>query len=94
MWIRYVQSQNRRQPIPVRYEVRGWDNLLGAHYDHYHLDYNFYSPNAIPEHIFEVKEGDIYFESSNLKTKYFNEAIYFFYLQNRKTMCGISRTRL
>jgi len=26
--------------IPVRYEMRGYNTLLGSHYDHYYLDYD------------------------------------------------------
>lgn len=54
MWIRYSETLT---PIPVRYEVKGWDNLIGAHYDHYHLDYNSYSNAEISNDIFSVNEG-------------------------------------
>lgn len=60
IWIRYVNSANEpasQQPIPVRYVMRGWDTLIGAHYDHYHLDYNFYSSNKLPSDIFDVNDG-------------------------------------
>lgn len=64
MWVRYVKSPKypaSRQPIPVRYEMRGYNNLLGSHYDHYHLDYNSYAHDDIPDDIFEVDEGKITF---------------------------------
>lgn len=63
MWVRYVdmlENHFTRQAIPVRFEVQGWDNLIGAHYDHYHLDYNYYSNNEISDDIFEVNEGDFH----------------------------------
>lgn len=57
MWVRYVKSPkypSSRQPIPVRYEMRGFNSLLGSHYDHYHLDYNTYVHDDIPDDVFEV----------------------------------------
>lgn len=43
--------------IPVRYEMRGYNTLLGSHYDHYHLDYDSYKHDDIPDDIFEVDQG-------------------------------------
>lgn len=63
MWVRYIDTlgqHSTRKSIPVRFEVIGWDNLIGAHYDHYHMDYNYYSSDDIPDAIFEVNEGDFY----------------------------------
>lgn len=60
MWVRYVKSPkypSSRQPVPVRYEQRGYNTLLGSHYDHYRLDYNSYVHDDIPDDIFEVDEG-------------------------------------
>lgn len=60
LWVRYVKSPkypSSRQPIPVRYEMKGFNSLLGSHYDHYFLDYNSYVHDDIPDDIFEVKEG-------------------------------------
>lgn len=59
IWIRYSDTH---KPFPVRYEVKGWDNLIGAHYDHYHLDYDSYSNAAIPDDIFKVNEGDFHLD--------------------------------
>lgn len=59
MWVRYVKSPkypSSRQPIPVRYEMRGYNTLLGSHYDHYHLDYNTYVHDDIPDDVFEVDD--------------------------------------
>lgn len=61
IWVRYVKSPKypaSRQPIPVRYEMRGYNTLLGSHYDHYHLDYNSYVHDDIPDDIFEVDESE------------------------------------
>jgi len=57
LWVRYVKSPKypaSRQPIPVRYEMRGFNTLLGSHYDHYYLEYDGYSHEDIPNEIFEV----------------------------------------
>lgn len=61
LWVRYVKSPKypaARQPIPVRYEMRGFNSLLGSHYDHYFLDYNSYVHDVIPDDIFEVDEDE------------------------------------
>lgn len=41
-------------PVPVRYEMRGYNTLLGSHYDHYYIDYDFYSHEAIDNEVFEI----------------------------------------
>lgn len=59
--VRYIKSPKypaSRQPIPVRYEMKGFNSLLGSHYDHYYLDYNSYKHDDIPDDIFEVDEGE------------------------------------
>ena len=42
-------------PDPVHYEMRGYDTLLGSHYDKYEIDYADYSPHAPPPDIFDIK---------------------------------------
>lgn len=37
--------------------MRGYNTLLGSHYDHYHLDYDSYKHDDIPDDIFEVDQG-------------------------------------
>lgn len=57
LWVRYKKSPkypSSRMPIPVRYEMRGYNTLLGSHFDHYYLDYDYYSHEDIPNEIFEV----------------------------------------
>uniref|UniRef100_A0A1B0CM99 Secreted protein n=2 Tax=Lutzomyia longipalpis TaxID=7200 RepID=A0A1B0CM99_LUTLO len=57
LWVRYKKSPKypaARMPIPVRYEMRGFNTLLGSHYDHYYLEYDYYSHEDIPDEIFEV----------------------------------------
>nr|QOV03073.1 cathepsin L2 [Dysdercus peruvianus] len=42
MYIRRKKTAAGLEPIPVRYEMRGYNSLLGSHYDHYYLDYDSY----------------------------------------------------
>lgn len=38
--------------------MKGYNTLLGSHYDHYYLDYDNYSHEEIPNEIFEVDTSD------------------------------------
>uniref|UniRef100_A0A8D8U3N5 Counting factor associated protein D n=1 Tax=Cacopsylla melanoneura TaxID=428564 RepID=A0A8D8U3N5_9HEMI len=58
LWVRYTKvpsSEPDRQAIPVRYEMKGYNSLLGSHYDHYFLDYEVYSPEKPEANIFEIE---------------------------------------
>ena len=60
LWIRYKKSPRiplLKEPIPVRYEMRGFNSLLGSHYDHYYLDYDWYSSETPSSDIFEIGEN-------------------------------------
>lgn len=60
LWVRYKKSKRypaARMPIPVRYEMKGYNSLLGSHYDHYYLDYNIYEPTNIPNAVFQLNSG-------------------------------------
>lgn len=64
IYVRYVKSPkypSSRQPIPVRYEMRGYNTLLGSHYDHYYIDYDSYVHDDIPDDIFEYDTGNLLF---------------------------------
>lgn len=57
LYVRYKKSPkypSSRMPIPVRYDMRGYNSLLGSHFDHYYLDYDAYSHEDIPNEVFEV----------------------------------------
>uniref|UniRef100_U5EWS0 Putative cathepsin l cathepsin l n=1 Tax=Corethrella appendiculata TaxID=1370023 RepID=U5EWS0_9DIPT len=57
LWVRYEKSKKypaARVPIPVKYEMKGYNTLLGSHYDHYYLEYDHYDHNDIPGEIFEI----------------------------------------
>lgn len=40
--------------IPVRYEMRGYNTLLGSHYDHYYLEYEWYSDESPDPNVFKI----------------------------------------
>jgi len=40
--------------VPVRYEMRGYNTLLGSHYDHYYLDYDAFSPEKPSDEVFDI----------------------------------------
>ncbi|XP_076181446.1 C1 family peptidase 26-29-p [Ptiloglossa arizonensis] len=57
LWIRYNEAPDGSVPkeaIPVRYEMRGFNSLLGSHYDHYYLDYDLYSSESPNSEVFEI----------------------------------------
>ena len=42
MWLRWQQSgldPKVKSPVPVHYEMKGFNSLLGSHFDHYYLTY-------------------------------------------------------
>ncbi len=42
MWVKEVEGVY----IPVHYEMKGYNNLLGSHYDHYYVSYDNFSPEV------------------------------------------------
>ena len=43
MWLVWQQAgldPKLRTPVPVHYEMKGFNSLLGSHYDHYYLTYS------------------------------------------------------
>lgn len=58
LWVRYKKSPkypSSLMPIPVRYDMKGYNTLLGSHIDHYYLIYDYYSHEDIPNDVFEVE---------------------------------------
>ncbi|XP_065553595.1 uncharacterized protein LOC136023246 isoform X2 [Lathamus discolor] len=43
-------------PVPLHYEVRGYNSLLGSHYDKYEIDYSSFSHCFSPS-VFQLPEG-------------------------------------
>ena len=46
-----------KEAIPIRYEMKGFNTLLGSHYDHYYIDYDFYSFEAPSSDVFKIEES-------------------------------------
>ncbi|KAK4885932.1 hypothetical protein RN001_002203 [Aquatica leii] len=60
MWLKFRDDNDKPQAkyaIPVRYEMKGFNSLLGSHYDHYYLSYDAYSTEDIDPKVFKVEEG-------------------------------------
>ncbi|XP_049834066.1 digestive cysteine proteinase 1 [Schistocerca gregaria] len=58
MWI-YYKGAAQKPPqnmvaIPVRYEMKGYNSLLGSHYDHYYLEYDEYSDSPPNPNVFQI----------------------------------------
>lgn len=48
-----------KEAIPVRYEMRGFNTLLGSHFDHYYLDYDWYSFETPSSEVFQVEQSEL-----------------------------------
>ena len=44
--------------VPIRYEMKGFNSLLGSHFDHYYLEYEWYSVDPIDSDVFEIPRGN------------------------------------
>jgi len=53
IWMRVVEDV----VIPVHYEMRGYNTLLGSHYDHYYITYDKYSSEEPEESVFAEYKG-------------------------------------
>lgn len=51
MWIRTVDNI----ATPVFYEMKGFNTLLGSHYDHYYLEYANFNPDRPDAKVFEYE---------------------------------------
>ncbi|KAF7277901.1 hypothetical protein GWI33_009153 [Rhynchophorus ferrugineus] len=54
LWVRQKAIEGVQVSIPVRFEMRGYNVLLGSHYDHYYVQYNEFDVSPISEEIFEI----------------------------------------
>jgi len=55
LWLqRQLTGDQQMIAVPVRYEMKGYNSLLGSHYDHYYLDYESYSVEAPSEDAFAI----------------------------------------
>lgn len=53
-WKKSPKSPKVQIPIPVRYEMKGFNSLLGSHYDHYYLNYDEFTWDSPPPDAFIV----------------------------------------
>lgn len=55
MWLQHQFAGTRQQiTVPVRYEMKGYNSLLGSHYDHYYLDYTSFTAEKPNEDAFMI----------------------------------------
>ncbi|PSN55954.1 hypothetical protein C0J52_02135 [Blattella germanica] len=56
IWLRYKSSLNNgvKTAIPLKYEMKGYNTLLGSHYDHYYLMYEWFSPDKPKPDVFQI----------------------------------------
>lgn len=58
MWVRIKKSPKLPQGelvIPIRYEMKGYNSLLGSHFDHYYLEYEWYSVDIPTPEVFQIQ---------------------------------------
>lgn len=63
-------GSSARGPVPLHYEVRGFNSLLGSHYDKYEIEY-FSFGHRFPPSVFHLPKGERpfgiwFFELDNL----------------------------
>ncbi|CAH0753422.1 unnamed protein product [Bemisia tabaci] len=56
-WVRYERVNGSKTPIPVRYEMNGYNSLLGSHFDHYYLSYDSYTTESPDPDVFIIAEN-------------------------------------
>lgn len=42
----------------IRYEMYGYDSLLGSHFDKYYVDYSNFSAGPLPDSMFSIPVND------------------------------------
>merc|ERR1719233_2463158 len=59
MWLKLVPSLTGKEDlaVPVHYEMRGYNSLLGSHFDHYYLSYDNFSPEVPDDSVFDLYLG-------------------------------------
>jgi C1A family cysteine protease len=57
MYVRWKKSPKNpkiSRPFPVKYEMKGYNSLLGSHYDHYYVTYSSFSYDRPSPAVFEI----------------------------------------
>ena len=62
----YTMWVERSSNHPVRYEMQGFDSLLGSHYDKYYLEYDGYSTD-FSDDVFKVPQGEHWWLNTKLQ---------------------------
>lgn len=44
----------KEDPVPIRFEMKGYNSLLGSHYDHYYLSYDLYNSEKPSADVWEL----------------------------------------
>lgn len=57
MWTRETTQGESATVVPVRYEMKGYNTLLGSHYDHYYLEYEWFSDEAPNPSVFALEKS-------------------------------------
>ena len=56
----YTLWQSVSSGLPVRYEMMGYDTLIGSHYDKYYVDYTHITAlQYLPEEIFKAPSSEL-----------------------------------
>lgn len=53
LWV----GSSEHGPVPLHYEVRGYNSLLGSHYDKYQIEYSTFGHHFAPS-IFQLPHGE------------------------------------
>lgn len=59
MWLQ--RNAYDQSPMPNYYEMKGYNSLLGSHYDKYQVKYYNYNTDPLPDAIFDVNPSKIFF---------------------------------
>jgi len=55
LWLKKeIAGNNKEITVPVRYEMKGYNSLLGSHYDHYYLDYTSFLAEKPTDDVFAI----------------------------------------
>ncbi|KAJ8868845.1 hypothetical protein PR048_030386 [Dryococelus australis] len=52
---RSMKDPSLKEPIPIRYEMQGYNTLLGSHYDHYYLEYEWFTSEKPDPEVFSIE---------------------------------------
>lgn len=80
MWVRMKMSSKGKLAAPIRYEMKGYNSLLGSHFDHYYLEYEWFSAETPNPEVFGLHAnttcggfpgpGDYHFATFNPMREY------------------------